>query len=64
MAQLTNEEKAKLYNDMLFRYQRISEEIRQIKAKSFDVSLEDQRHINVLESKMKQLYSDTQKLYK
>ena len=63
MANLTNEEKAKLYNDMLFRYQRISEQIRQIKAKSFDVSLEDQKQINLLESKMKQLYNDTQRLY-
>lgn len=63
MANLTNEEKAKLYNDMLFRYQRMSEQIRQIKAKSFDVSLEDQKQINILESQMKQLYNDTQRLY-
>lgn len=63
MAHLTNDEKAKLYNDMLFRYQRMSEQIRQIKAKSFDVSLEDQKEINLLESKMKQLYNDTQRLY-
>jgi hypothetical protein len=63
MAHLSNEEKAKLYNDMLFRYQRMSEQIRQIKAKSFDVSLEDQKQINLLESKMKQLYNDTQRLY-
>jgi hypothetical protein len=63
MAQLSNDEKAKLYNDMLFRYQRMSEQIRQIKAKSFDVSLEDQKEINLLESKMRQLYNDTQRLY-
>jgi hypothetical protein len=48
---------------MLFRYQRMSEQIRQIKAKSFDVSLEDQKQINLLEIKMKQLYNDTQRLY-
>jgi hypothetical protein len=63
MANLSNDEKAKLYNDMLFRYQRMSEQIRQIKAKSFDVSLEDQKEINLLESRMKQLYNDTQRLY-
>jgi hypothetical protein len=63
MAHLNNDEKAKLYNDMLFRYQRMSEQIRQIKAKSFDVSLEDQKQINLLETKMKQLYNDTQRLY-
>ena len=30
---LTQQEKAKLYEDMLFRYQRLQEEVRQIKAK-------------------------------
>ena len=63
MQKFTNEEKAKLYNDMLFRYQRLSEQVRQIKAKSFDVTLEDQRMINQLESKMKRLYNDSQRLY-
>jgi hypothetical protein len=63
MGNLTNEEKAKLYNDMLFRYERMSEQIRQIKAKNFEVSLEDQKQINFLEGKMKQLYLDTQRLY-
>ncbi len=64
MGYLTNEEKAKLYNDMLFRHERMSEEIRQIKAKNFEVSLDDQKQINFLESRMRQLYLDTQKLYK
>jgi hypothetical protein len=63
MGNLTNEEKAKLYNDMLFRYERMSEQIRQIKAKNFEVSLADQKQINFLEGKMKQLYLDTQRLY-
>lgn len=63
MGQLTNEEKGKLYNDMIFRYQRLSEQIRQIKAKSFEVSLEDQKQINILEAKMKQLYNDSQRLF-
>jgi hypothetical protein len=64
MGYLTNDEKAKLYNDMLFRYERMSEQVRQIKSKSFDVSLEDQKQINLLESSMRKLYLDTQKLYK
>lgn len=63
MAQLTNEEKGRLYDDMMFRYQRISEQIRQIRAKSFEVSYEDQKQINVLEAKMKQLYNDSQRLF-
>jgi hypothetical protein len=64
MGYLTNDEKAKLYNNMLFRYEKMSEQIRQIKAKNFEVSLEDQKQINVLEGHMRQLYLDTQKLYK
>lgn len=60
---LTQQEKAKLYDNMLFRYQRLQEEVRQIKAKSFEVSLEDQKKINEIESVMKRLFNDTQKLY-
>jgi hypothetical protein len=63
MATFSNEEKAKLYNDLLFKYQKISEQVRQIKAKNFEVSLEDQKHINLLESQMKRIFSDTQRLY-
>jgi hypothetical protein len=60
---LTQQEKAKLYDDMLLRYQRLQEQVRLIKAKNFEVSDEDQRQINIIESTMKRLYSDTQKLF-
>lgn len=60
---LTQQEKAKLYDDMLLRYQRLQEQVRLIKAKSFEVSDEDQRQINIIESNMKKLYNDTQKLF-
>jgi hypothetical protein len=60
---LTSDEKAKLYNDMLFRYQRLQEEVRLIKAKNFEVSDEDQKKINVIEGTMKKLYVDTQRLF-
>lgn len=60
---LTQQEKAKLYDNMLFRYQRLQEEVRQIKAKSFEVSYEDQKKINEIELVMKRLFNDTQKLY-
>ena len=60
---LTQQEKAKLYEDMLFRYQRLQEEVRQIKAKNFEVSLEDQKQINMIEETMRKLYNDTQKLF-
>jgi hypothetical protein len=60
---LTQQEKAKLYDDMLLRYQRLQEQVRLLKAKSFEVSDEDQRKINIIESSMKKLYNDTQKLF-
>jgi|TARA_R110000868_G_scaffold268604_1_gene527802 hypothetical protein len=60
---LTQQEKAKLYDDMLLRYQRLQEEVRQIKAKNFEVSYEDQNRINLIEGTMKRLYNDTQKLF-
>jgi hypothetical protein len=60
---LTQQEKARLYDDMLLRYQRLQEQVRLIKAKSFEVSDEDQKQINILEANMKRLYNDTQKLF-
>ena len=63
MANLTQNEKARLYNDMIMRYQRMQEEVRQIKAENFEVSDADQQKINLIESKMKRLFNDSQKLY-
>lgn len=63
MANLTQDEKARLYNDMIMRYQRLQEEVRQIKAENFEVSDSDQQKINVIESRMKRLFNDSQKLY-
>jgi hypothetical protein len=60
---LTQQEKAKLYDDMLMRYQRLQEQVRQIKAKNFEVSDEDQKQINIIEATMKRLFNDTQKLF-
>ena len=60
---LTQEEKARLYDDMVLRYQRLEEQVRFIKAKNFEITDEDQRQINIIESNMKKLYTDTQKLF-
>jgi hypothetical protein len=60
---LTQQEKARLYDDMMIRYQRLQEEVRQIKANNFEVSDEDQRKINLIESSMKKLYNDSQRLF-
>ena len=60
---LTQDEKARLYDNMLLRYQRLQEEVRLIKSKSFEVSFEDQQQINSIEENMRRLYNDTQKLF-
>ena len=48
---------------LFLRYQRLQEQVRLIKAKSFEVSYEDQKQINALEESMRRLYNDTQKLF-
>jgi hypothetical protein len=63
MQKLTNEEKAQLYNKLLFNFERVQEQIRQIKAKNFEVSLEDQKEINLLQQKAQRYYNDTQRLF-
>jgi predicted DNA-binding WGR domain protein len=63
MVNLTQDEKVRLYNDMIMRYQRMQEEVRQIKAENFEVSDADQQKINLIETKMKRLFNDSQKLY-
>lgn len=64
MQRLSNDEKAKLYNQYLFQYQRLQEEIRQIKSKNFEVSLEDQKRINLLEAQSRRIYNETERLYR
>lgn len=63
MQKFTNEEKAQIYNTLLFQYQRIQEEIRQIKSRNFEVTGEDQRKITILEEKAKKIFNDTKRLY-
>lgn len=60
---LTQQEKARLYDDMLMRYQRMQEQVRLIKAKNFEITEADQKQINLIEANMKKLYNDTQKLF-
>jgi len=64
MSQLTNDQKAVIYNKMLFQYQKFQEEIRLIRAENINVSENDEKKIQIIESKMKRLYNDTQRLYR
>jgi hypothetical protein len=63
MQRLTNEQKAELYNKYLFQFEKIQEQIRQIKAKNFEVSEKDQKEIERLEIISKQIFNETKKLY-
>jgi hypothetical protein len=63
MANLTNNEKAQLYNQLLFKYQRLQEEARRIRAESFELSEDQIRKVNQIESQMKKIFNDTQRLY-
>lgn len=59
-----NEQKAKIYNQMLFQYQRLQEEVRLIKAQSINLSDMDERKIVELEKRMKLISNETEKLYR
>jgi len=63
MQRISNEQKAEMYNKLLFQYQRLQEEVRLIKAENINVTDKDQKRINDLEFKMKQVYNQTQRLY-
>jgi hypothetical protein len=63
MQNLSNNQKAELYNKLLFQFQRLQEQVRLVKAENLEVSPQDQQKINVLESQMRQLYNQTQKLF-
>ena len=63
MQNISNEQKAKMYNQLLFKYQRLQEEVRQIKAEDINLSDQNQRRIDLLEKEMKVVYGQTQRLY-
>lgn len=63
MMNLTNEEKALIYNEGIRRYNLLEEQIREIKSKSFEVSEEDMRKIEKIRQKMQFIFNQTQKLH-
>jgi len=64
MQNLSNDQKAKIYNDLLFKYQRLQEEVRKIKAGNFDLSENEQKKVTDIEQQMKLVYQQTQRLYR
>lgn len=58
-----NDQKAQMYNKLLFQFQRLQEQVRLIKAENVNVTDNDQIKINELEKQMRQVYNQTQKLF-
>jgi len=63
MQKLNNDQKAQMYNKLLFQFQRLQEQIRLIQAENFEVSAQDQKKIDQLKMEMKRLEMETKKLY-
>jgi len=63
MQKLNNDQKAQMYNKLLFQFQKLQEQVRQIKAENFEVSDKDQLKINEIEKQMRVIYNQTQKLF-
>jgi hypothetical protein len=63
MSNFSNEQKAQIYNKLLFQYQRLAEQVRLIKAENIEVSPQDQKKINMIEFEMKKIYNQTNKLF-
>lgn len=60
---LTNQQKAALYDEGIRRYNLVDEQIRQIKAKNFEISEPDRITIEKLERKKKEIFNRTQTLH-
>jgi glutamate mutase epsilon subunit len=60
---LTNEQKAAIYDEGIRRYNLVEEQIRQIRAKNFEVSDSDRMIIERLERKKKEIFNRTQTLH-
>jgi hypothetical protein len=63
MQKLTNDQKAQIYNKLLFQFNRLQEQVRLIQAENIEVSPQDQLKINDLKREMKRLEMETKKLY-
>lgn len=59
----TNAEKAKIYDQLLFQYQRLQEQVRRIKAENFELNEKQQKEVKIMEEKMRKIFNDTQRLY-
>lgn len=52
---MNNEQKAKIYNQLMFEYTRIQNQISNIKGESFEMNDKQKNEVRLLENKLKQI---------
>jgi hypothetical protein len=60
---LSDQQKGVIYENMLREYQRLQEQVRLIKSENVNLSEADQKRIDILETQMRDIYNQTQRLY-
>jgi hypothetical protein len=58
-----NEQKAQVYNNLLFQHGRVAEQIRLIKADKFELNENDIKQIKVLEMQQQRIMMEVNKLF-
>jgi hypothetical protein len=59
---MTNEQKAQVYNQLMFEHTVLSNQINSIKGESIDLNPEQQQRIRVIESKIRDVMSRLSRL--
>ena len=59
---MTNEQKAQVYNQLMFEHTKLSNQISSIKGESFELNMEQLQRIRVLESKVRDIMNRLSKL--
>ena len=59
---MTNEEKAQVYNQLMFEHTKLSNQINSIKGESIDLNQEQQQRIMVIESKIRDIMNRLSRL--
>ena len=59
---MTNEDKARLYQNALYQHDQLTNKINNIKAQNFELTVEQEREIRNLQSEQARIMSTVQKL--
>ena len=59
---MTNEQKAQMYNQLMFEHTVLSNQINSIKGESIDLNADQQQRIRVIESKIRDVMSRLSRL--